>query len=709
MASLREAFTNPDVAQGDFYSAQQIRYSEVEPNRFLPSEMKGNLGPTITNDTLSQFNTYDPYTESVSNKFSAAGLSQLLQGQGDTTSEETYCRGLTGAASLPKLIADQEAQGNLPIRCGWRYKKSPGGGAPLVSQGALGTINGPLNPQADPLGNGVEWIWNLKTALNRHLKDFSATQPASASGLRNTQATFSNAAWCSQTNSYIFVDSAGNPLEGYQCARNSIVTDPTQFPQQGTQTAASRFANVNASQEEICSRPGNNPSLSRDCLLQAIKTNGCSTEGTLYQAIEAARPTATTFSQYLQTQPSFLTYQSRQGDNKLTEDLFNKERGSYEVAVREIQKLHTTTQTALDPLAKIAAEDLCLQAGKFDDYDFCSDLTESTSIGGVDLKCMQAYWQEQNGKPAGLLYPTTKALKPELGTIGTWGQYRRAVDALKTQINSSDPMQQRKAINNFLGVSVSEVGFSPLNLDAISQQFALGGQPLRFWVDAKDGSSLIIDQNNRVRGWNDKSTRQNNLLQTSIVNRPVYKQEAFPGIEFDGAGKFMEIPNAQQMVQGNQFTIFVVEKRKSSKSNNFFLGGTLGVRNNNLVLGYILNNRMRFAFFANDVDASVPNYQQSLEPTRIWTFEKTPTGRAIYLNGARVSQDNNVESFQTWVGAAVGRFGMGDFYTGMLHEILIYNPGLSIDRRQKVEGYLAHKWGLATQMVAGHPYKTAEP
>jgi hypothetical protein len=171
----------------------------------------------------------------------------------------------------------------------------------------------------------------------------------------------------------------------------------------------------------------------------------------------------------------------------------------------------------------------------------------------------------------------------------------------------------------------------------------------------------------------------------------------------------MEIPNAQQMVQGNQFTIFVVEKRKSSKSNNFFLGGTLGVRNNNLVLGYILNNRMRFAFFANDLDASVPNYQQSLEPTRIWTFEKTPTGRAIYLNGARVSQDNNVESFQTWAGAAVGRFGMGDFYTGMLHEILIYNPGLSIDRRQKVEGYLAHKWGLATQMSAGHPYKTAEP
>jgi len=709
MASLREAFTSPDVAQGDFYSAQQIRYSEVEPNRFLPDAMKGNLGPTITNDTLSQFNTYDPYTESVSNRFSASGLSQVLQGQGDTTSEETYCRGLTGAASLPKLIADQDAQGNLPIRCGWRYKKSPGGGAPLISQGALGTINGPLNPQADSLGNGVEWIWNLKTALNRHMKDFVATQPANATGLANIQSSYPNAAWCSQTNTYIFVDEAGAPLPGYRCAANSIVTNPANFPSTVPQTSASSQAAANTSQVAQCSRPGNNPSLGRDCLLAAVTQNGCSSEGTLYQAIQAARPTATTYSQYLQTQPSFLSYQSRQGDNKLTDDLFNRERGSWDLAVNEIKKLHNYVQTSQDPLAKIAAEDLCLQAGKFDDYDFCSDLTDSTSIAGVDLKCMQAYWQEQNGKPAGLLYPTSKVLKPELGTITTWLQYRNAVNAMKAQVNSSDAMQQRKAINNFLGVSVSEAAFSPLNLDSVSQQFALGGQALQFWVDAKDGSSLVIDQNNRVRGWNDKSGRNNSLLQTSITNRPVYKQEAFPGLEFDGASKFMLIPNAEQMVRGNNFTVFVVERRKSSKGNNFFLGGTVGVRNNNLVLGYILNNRIRFAFFANDLDASVSNYQQSLEPTRVWTFEKSATGRAIYLNGQRMSQDANLESFQTWAGAAVGRFGMGDFYNGMLYEILIYNPGLSIDRRQKVEGYLAHKWGVATQMMAGHPYKTAAP
>jgi hypothetical protein len=707
MASIREAYTNPDVEQGDFYSAQQIRYREVEPNRFLPENMKASVGPGITDDTLSQFNTYDPYTERVSNKFSTAGLSQLLQGQATTTNEETYCRGFTGAAGVATLLSDQASKGTNPIRCGWRYKKSPGGGLPLVSQGALGTPSGPLNAQADSLGNGVEWIWDLKKAQDRHARDFVATLPASAAGLNTAQQSFSNAAWCSQTNRYIFVDQAGIPLPGYTCGQGNVVTSPANFPQPPT-TSATTMASANTSVLSSCMRPGNNQSLSRECLLLAVKNNGCSSDGALYQAIEGASPSSANFSQNLQAQPAFKAYQSKQGDNRITEDLFNKERASWDMATREIQKLQRYTQTAQDPYAKIAAEDLCLQSGKFDQYDFCSDITDSTAITSVDLKCMQGYWQEKNGKPAGLLYPTARELKPELGAIRTWGEYRSAIDGLKTKVNSTNPLEQRAAINNFLGVRVSNEPFSPLNLDNFSQQFSLSGQPLVFWLDAADPSSLTIDQNSRVRDWNDKSGRNNTVTQTSLLNRPMYKREAFYGVEFDGTGAFLPIPNAAQFVAGNNFTVFVVEKRKSSKGNNFFLGGTVGARNNNLVLGYVIPNLIRFAFFANDVDGRVPNYQQSLEPTRVWAFEKTPTGRAIYLNGERLSSDNNMEVLQNWIGAAVGRFG-GDYYQGILHEILIFNPGLASERRQKIEGYLAHKWGQSTGLVSGHPYKTSSP
>ena len=788
MASIQEAFTSPDVAQGNFYSAQEIRYQEVEPNRFLPENIKGNLGPRITNDTLSQFNAYDPYTETVSNKFTVAGLSQVIQGQPKTTKEEEYCRNFVGSGSLARLITEQEPNGNLPVRCGWRYKKSPGGGMPLVSQGALGTRNGPLNAQEDRLGDGVEWIWDLNKAIDRHRRDFAARLPASAQGLRMLRTRFFNAAWCSQTNRFIFVDRAGRPLPGFTCGAGSIVTDPNSFPQP-PQTSASSLASANSGSLESCMRPGNNPSLSRDCLLQAIKTNGCSTDGALYQAIESTRPTATTFSQYLQSQPSFQTYQSRQGGNKITEDIFQKDRGSWEQATREIQKLQNFTAIAKDPLVKVAAEDLCLTAGRFDQYDFCSDIADSAAIATVDLKCLQAYWQQENGKPAGLLYPSRRQLSPQLGTINTWGQFRNAVNQLKSKINSSDPREQRKAMNEFLGVSVSTQPFTPLNLDGGDTQAerafmhgpwirfdrenvpvqrtqrlndgtevfmiqdggytkmvtrngvakyytgtldqfnannwnrynnAFGnyrlrfltpgsmasGQPLHLWLDASDGGSITMDQNNRVRNWGDKSGRNNTLTQMNIENRPRYVKEGMAGIEFNRNINFMNIPNAYNMVSGN-FTIFVVERRKSENDNWFMIGVGSYERNKNLHLGYRSTNVASFAFWANDVNFNVTPYARSSEPPRIFTFVKPSGQKEVYVNGERQrvwADTQNIERLAGWPGAR-----LGTYYQGVIYEVLIFNTDLTTDRRQKVEGYLANKWGLSMNLPDGHPYKLAAP
>ena len=711
MASIREAFTSPDIAQGNFYRAQQVKYQQEEPNRFLPENMKANVGSKITSDTYSQFGSFDPYTKTVDNKFTIAGVGRIVQGQAPTTEQEEYCRTFTGAQSLQKLMTDQELEGNLPIRCGWRYKKSPGGGLPQVSQGALGTMNGPLNPQEDVLGNGVEWIWNLKKAYTRHLRDIAVALPASAAGLATAQEQFPNAAWCSQTRSYILVDKAGNPLPGYTCAKEQITTRAENFPASDSAAIESNssLSQAAAAKSDLdrCMEPGNNPSLARDCLLLSVQTNGCSADGTLYQAIQDMKPSASDYSDFLQQQPSFQTYQSKQGDNKLTEELFRKNAFTWEAAIREIQKLHRFTQSGVDPLVKVAAQDLCLEAGKFDVYDFCSDLTESTSIANVDLKCMQNYWQELNGKPAGLLYPSRRVLNPALGTINTWGDYRKAVDSLKQKISSSDPIEQRTAVNNFLGVSVSSSAFSPLNIDNVFFQLSQSSQPLAFWVDAKDGQSLMIDQNNRVRNWGDKSGKGNDLVQFQIANRPVYKKEAQPGIEFDGNMKFFGIPNAFRLVS-QTFTIFVVERRKSSRSENYFLGGTVGSNNRNLVLGYRANNVATMAFWANDFDVRVPDFKNASEPTRIWTFEKLPLGRAMYIDGTRVGGDNNTQYLQGWEGAALGRYG-GSFYNGTIYEVMIFSQHLSLDRRLKIEGYLAHKWGLSGQLPTQHPYQASPP
>jgi hypothetical protein len=47
--------------------------------------------------------------------------------------------------------------------------------------------------------------------------------------------------------------------------------------------------------------------------------------------------------------------------------------------------------------------------------------------------------------------------------------------------------------------------------------------------------------------------------------------------------------------------------------------------------------------------------------------------------------------------------------TGYVAEFIVLTSIASTEIRQKLEGYLAHKWGLTANLPAGHPYKTVGP
>jgi len=48
-------------------------------------------------------------------------------------------------------------------------------------------------------------------------------------------------------------------------------------------------------------------------------------------------------------------------------------------------------------------------------------------------------------------------------------------------------------------------------------------------------------------------------------------------------------------------------------------------------------------------------------------------------------------------------------WTGRISEVLLYNVQLTLAQQQQVEGYLAWKWNLVSNLPAGHPYKFAPP
>ena len=66
----------------------------------------------------------------------------------------------------------------------------------------------------------------------------------------------------------------------------------------------------------------------------------------------------------------------------------------------------------------------------------------------------------------------------------------------------------------------------------------------------------------------------------------------------------------------------------------------------------------------------------------------------------------NITSYGLGVNTNTGDYFVWNGYYG---EVMYFNVQLSDTNRQKIEGYLAWKWGLQASLPGGHPYASAAP
>jgi len=66
------------------------------------------------------------------------------------------------------------------------------------------------------------------------------------------------------------------------------------------------------------------------------------------------------------------------------------------------------------------------------------------------------------------------------------------------------------------------------------------------------------------------------------------------------------------------------------------------------------------------------------------------------------------EDMQFWIGEEIGGGGRGIEFI-LAEMIMLTGSDFSNEDRQRVEGYLAHKWGLTGDLAGDHPYKSSAP
>jgi hypothetical protein len=87
-------------------------------------------------------------------------------------------------------------------------------------------------------------------------------------------------------------------------------------------------------------------------------------------------------------------------------------------------------------------------------------------------------------------------------------------------------------------------------------------------------------------------------------------------------------------------------------------------------------------------------------------FVSGGTSTYVNFNGAvTLTGPSAVTAFTSGILTNLGREAAAEFqYLGYIQEILFYNSVLTLSQRQLVEGYLAWKWGVQTNLPVAHPY-----
>jgi hypothetical protein len=255
---------------------------------------------------------------------------------------------------------------------------------------------------------------------------------------------------------------------------------------------------------------------------------------------------------------------------------------------------------------------------------------------------------------------------------------------------------------------------------------ALNVSILRGWWDFSD-SSKVTTVSGGISSIADKSGLGYSLTQATSSNRPSYQTAAQNGLNvarFDGTNDRLARSAFTSGVANNQpcMSLFVVRKPLSVgfAMYSFSVTGASSSVNRMLMATGVSANKDRIAGRGLDTDTeqSVDSSANDTAATwrmqeGVWDFDNAKLTQ--YMDGTK---DGEELSFGTGVNAAntspnqmvIGCSNLGTgFFSGDIGEVILVAGVLSDRDRWMIEGYLAHKWGIASLLPSDHLYKTEAP
>jgi hypothetical protein len=247
------------------------------------------------------------------------------------------------------------------------------------------------------------------------------------------------------------------------------------------------------------------------------------------------------------------------------------------------------------------------------------------------------------------------------------------------------------------------------------------GSTLALWLDAEDTASITLNGSN-VSQWSDKSGRNTHAVQAAASSQPSYSASSFfgkPGLTFDGTDDTLIITTSLMQNNTTHGVYWVMERVGAGTGDSYRpdIGVLHGTNLDRGALHYIktFNVGASFPFYSGSSETTFyDNHNQGGEYDTgvgyIKAFQSNVTGWGVWRNGTLEGTTSGLGiPDNTNIGYSLARqFHQNRASNIRMSEVIAVSSTTTADR-QKIEGYLAWKWGLVANLPVDHPFKSTPP
>ncbi len=346
-------------------------------------------------------------------------------------------------------------------------------------------------------------------------------------------------------------------------------------------------------------------------------------------------------------------------------------------------------------------------------------ITDSTDVAGggfihilsSTISSINSGWRNGNAFSGGTAAVTlnTGTASAYLGTQSPNTLFFRGAISEVLVYNTALTTAERQTIEGYLarkwGRSSALPTLHPFrNIPVVSRLF----QPLDIdgcllWLDSQDNSRITLSSGN-VTSWADKSGNGLNFAGNSnprlaTISNSQYIDTATNGTSFLSRAFALPITYSMGLVGYSTIATGFVGMLYSSPDARFMLRA---------------NDNQISPWKGNGVTWGTPTGTfPPITSNSVWSLTNaTAAGPLLFYRNGNYQASNsgvsNVETTDVFIGTW-GTTGTQNSWRGYFGDVVIYSNALTSNQREQLEGYLAWKFNLVSQLSATHSFKLAPP